>query len=36
MLVNLSKADPEELKSLLIQAWKDRANKKLLKEFGQD
>lgn len=30
MLVNLSKADPEELKSLLIQAWKDRAPKKLI------
>ncbi|WP_158288304.1 MmcQ/YjbR family DNA-binding protein [Mucilaginibacter psychrotolerans] len=38
MLVNLPKADPEELKSLLIQAWKNRANKKTIVQWaiGQD
>jgi hypothetical protein len=30
MLVLLPKADPEELKGLLIQAWRDRATKKLI------
>ncbi len=34
MLVNLPKADPAELEGLLIQAWKDRAGKKLVKAWG--
>ena len=33
VLVNLPKADPEELSGLLLQAWKNRATKKLIKEW---
>ncbi|OOQ58258.1 MmcQ/YjbR family DNA-binding protein [Mucilaginibacter pedocola] len=33
VLVHLAQADPEELKPLLIQAWKNRATKKLLGDY---
>lgn len=33
VLINLPNADPEELKPLLLQAWKSKAPKKLLAEY---
>jgi hypothetical protein len=33
MLINLEKVDPEELQKLLITAWRNRATKKLIKEY---
>lgn len=33
MLVNLDRVEPNDLKELLITAWKNRAPKKYLKEF---
>ncbi len=33
VLVNLSKVETKELETLLLTAWKSRANKKQLKEF---
>jgi len=33
MLVNLDLVEPEVLKELLINAWKQRANKTLLKQY---
>ena len=33
MLVNLESIDPELLRELLIEAWRKRATKKLLKEW---
>ncbi|MEE1944166.1 MmcQ/YjbR family DNA-binding protein [Pedobacter sp. KR3-3] len=33
MLVNLERVDPDDLKTLLLTAWKNRAPKKLLNEL---
>jgi len=33
MLINLPKADPEDLKTLLTNAWLKRASKTLIKEY---
>jgi hypothetical protein len=33
MLVHLDKVDPEELKGLLITAWRNRATSKLINEY---
>lgn len=34
MLVNMENADPEELKGLLITAWRNRATQKLINEHN--
>ena len=34
MLVNMEKADPDELKILLITAWRNRATQKLINEYN--
>lgn len=33
MLINLEKVDPVELQKLLVTAWRNRATKKLIKEY---
>jgi len=33
MLVQLANAEPEELKILLLTAWRNRATKKLIKDY---
>lgn len=33
MLVNLERVEPDDLKTLLLAAWKNRASKKLLNEL---
>jgi hypothetical protein len=35
MLVNLDRVEPTDLQTLLIAAWKNRANKTLLKQFEE-
>lgn len=35
MLVNLDRVEPEDLKELLITAWKNRAPKKMLIEYQE-
>ena len=35
MLINLERVDPEELRELLIESWRRKAPKRLLKAFDE-
>jgi hypothetical protein len=35
MLINLGRVDPEELRELLIESWRLKASKRLLKAFDE-